>query len=48
MQPPQSLKEIFKISNNNRKRNKQRKKSKLESCLSQSPFKSTMEQQEVT
>ena len=32
MKPPQSLKEIFQISNNNRKRNKQRKKSKLESC----------------
>ena len=31
-EPPQSLREIFQISNNNRKRNKQRKKSKLESC----------------
>lgn len=30
--PPKSLREIFEISNNNRKRNKQRKKSKLESC----------------
>ena len=32
LQPPNSLHEIFAISNNNRKRNKQRKKSKLESC----------------
>ena len=34
MQPPQSLKEIFDISNKNRKLNKQRKKSKLESYQS--------------
>ena len=32
MRPPQTLHEIFQISNNNRKKNKQRKKSKLESC----------------
>ena len=32
LQPPKNLREIFQISNNNRKRNKQRKKSKLESC----------------
>lgn len=33
LKPPQSLREIFQISNKNRKLNKQRKKSKLESCL---------------
>ena len=32
LKPPQSLREIFQISNKNRKLNKQRKKSKLESC----------------
>ena len=37
MVPPKSLHEIFQISNNNRKRNKMRKKSKLESCQSGSP-----------
>ena len=32
MTPPQSLREIFQISNNNRKRNKLRKKTKLDQC----------------
>ena len=34
--PPKTLRDIFKISNNNRKKNKMRKKSKLESYASQS------------
>ena len=34
--PPQTLRDIFKISNTNRKKNKMRKKTKLESYASQS------------
>ena len=36
LSPPQTLRDIFKISNTNRKKNKMRKKTKLESYASQS------------